>query len=342
VDQTATTGKMFEYNYHESNPSKLLPFIDELDIWSKIMEKPLEIGAFFTNSLRNDNNPGCFLKPSKKDGRLLLVDFGDSDFNYIDIIEGLRLKHKYSFSKVMEILNAEKFIESEKFVYQKKLLIQKSKEKTQLSIYPESFNYKHQEYCKKLNITSLQLEDDGTTAIKYIRRIKGDRQNIIYPDELSFAFTFPSKHLKIYQPYNTKFKWLSNIDRYDLGQYERLDKSKKSVIVSKGYFDCRLFRNEGFNSFWVQNESMFIPDEKIKELSEEYEDIIYFYDNDRAGIAGSIKNRDYSNTLTNTTKFRCLNLPISLLLEGITDNKDLVLKKSYSQFKETIHELLKV
>ena len=334
---------MFDFNYYESDPSKLLSFVDELAIWSEIMEKPLEIGVSFTNSLRMDNNPGCFISPSRKDGRLLLFDYADSRFNYSDIIQGLRLKYNITFSEAIDIINQKKFISKEKIQVKKKLYRSKAKESVRVDLYihPTSFKKEHKDYCKKLRITAAQLQEDGTTATKYVRKIKGTQQSIIYLDKLSFVLTFPSKHVKIYQPDNKKFKWISNIDKNDLGQYEKLT-DKKTVIISKGYFDCRLLRNEGFNSFWTQNESMLLSDEIIWDLYNRYDDVVFFYDNDEAGIKGAIKNAIRANSITNSSKFINTNLPTSFLELGITDNKDLVLKKSYDEYKNIIHGLFQI
>ena len=164
----------------------------------------------------------------------------------------------------------------------------------------------------------------------------GDRCYSTIVNNIGFAYTeFENDRKKIYQPLNAKTdKWFTNCSANDIGNIRNLAMSGQNLIVTKSYKDCRVLRNLGFDTIWFQNEGMCPEKKMLKMLSERFENIFVFFDNDSSGLKASSIIREKFNEFTENCHSFCL--PVKLLEHKIKDASDFVENINYYELKKYI------
>jgi hypothetical protein len=318
------------------NANELLASTDQLSVWHKILEQYMNIDDKFCNILRGDRSPGCWLQHGiYKTDRIVLNDFGDKRFHGMDIVQAVMFKHQLSYNQALHWIKEEFKVQVRVYdLPPYKPFIQKSR--APISYVPKPFTSKDRDFWKPLGITSKQLFEDEVYSCSYY---------VLYtayctPSNLCYVYNFPSGNKKIYQPFSEK-KWINNCTNKDIGQLHLLPKTGDLLVISKSYKDCRILRNLGFNCIWLQNEGILLDTDIANELSERFEHIIFFYDNDSAGIQGGIINMNHCNSVTNTNKFTTTHLPIRLLKEEITDPADLLMSMGLQPGNKILYNLIR-
>jgi len=113
----------------------------------------------------------------------------------------------------------------------------------------------------------------------------------------AFSFLFEGEiYYKIYQPFNTKYKWISNVHSAILQGLEQLaveNRKHDILIISKSLKDILCLRLLKVAAVAPQSESNQFTPELVSKLSLYGKKIIVFFDNDATGItyANLIKSR---------------------------------------------------
>jgi len=107
----------------------------------------------------------------------------------------------------------------------------------------------------------------------------------------------------------------------------------KELIITKGYKDYRVLKNNGKNVVWFQNEGMMPNDLILNHLVNHFVNVIVWFDNDQPGITASEKVKNHINTLV-PGKAKNLWLPERGLAVGIKDPSDCIAidKQYFHQF----------
>lgn len=85
---------------------------------------------------------------------------------------------------------------------------------------------------------------------------------------------------KLYQPFNSEMKFLSNIDDTIVQGYKRLDRQGDILVITSSLKDCGIFWRLGHNAVAPNSESTFLPEKFLKKMKKRFKRIIIWFDND--------------------------------------------------------------
>jgi len=102
-----------------------------------------------------------------------------------------------------------------------------------------------------------------------------------------YAYYFKdSDTLKLYRPFNKKYKWLSNVSHQELQGAQHV-RYTMDLIITKSLKDVMTLSEAGLNAVAVQSETSLFPDaliEIIAQVKSYGHNVVILYDNDRPGI----------------------------------------------------------
>ena len=324
---------------------RILEYVSEEDIFEIVFGfKPTEFD-YITSPFRNDNNPGCWFEYSIS-GKLKFIDWASEYY-----INGVKMVNIDCFDAVKLYYNLPNFYDTLEFIYKhliegkeitakninSKKGIPKEKCKTEIKIETREFDYRDQLFWEKYKISSQNLKDDKVFAIRKYQIIKAKSSNkVIRVFKISYAYTdFEDGKKKIYSPYaNKRGKFITNCGKDDIGGFRTLRGGKK-LIITKSYKDYRVLKNQDYQVIWFQNEGMFPTPFVLLPILSDFEEIIVFFDNDRAGKDASARLVEYLISLNSTLKVRNICLPEYL---GVKDPSDLVHRRGIKQLNEFLKE----
>lgn len=340
-----------KYSNPDLNKKVIKNKIDQLKVWSWLMETDINKEDFFSNTMRkNDNNPGCRI--FKIHNWWLLSDYGSEIFNRINIIKAVQLKFKIEEQESLHLIyylfiNKSKNI---KYVKSKNTYSENDKtafeEKIEIRFIPKKNNFKliypkqDLDYWQQYYISKENLQEDYTYIVDTIILNKNNKKRLINPNDNCYAYTFQSLNVKLYQPFSEKYKWLSTTNEYDIGGLTFPMYPSTDLYICKSYKDGRINANLGFNTRWIQSEMINIPNKFIKKWINQYKRIFIFFDNDRPGIKASLKLAKDLNEKYNTTIFYPLWLPVYYLkYENIKDNGEFIKEYGKCKLKKKIYAI---
>tara|TARA_R110002020_G_scaffold148076_5_gene323917 strand:- start:479 stop:1531 length:1053 start_codon:yes stop_codon:yes gene_type:complete len=313
---------------------KILSLITEERIFELVFGIQPKEYEYVTSPFREDENPNCWFEVDEK-GTLRFIDYANPR-----IIKGIRMKSVDCFDAVMVYYNLSSFFKTLEFISDKLLkgkpkptkpvVRRKPREKRIVEIFikPRDFNAKDAKFWKAYEISRQNLIDDKVFAVGksiMLNTKSGDYSKT--HSQLSYAYTgFKDNRVKIYSPYMSKGKFLTNCRADDVGELDSLIDEDEILVISKSYKDCRVLKNQGLNSIWFQNEGMMPNDEILADLGSRFEYIIVFFDNDTAGIEAAKVVVARINSLYPGKSFY-IHLPLELIKYKIKDPSDLIKEK---------------
>ena len=96
---------------------------------------------------------------------------------------------------------------------------------------------------------------------------------------------------KIYQPLNSKAKWMSNVDISVLQGWDQMPDKHKALIITKSQKDVMTLNSLGIPAIATQGELMGVKPHIYKQLQERFEHIYLLFDFDYGGVKGTQKLR---------------------------------------------------
>ena len=270
---------------------------EQLDVWSQILGRQVDLKELITSPFRSDNTPKCYLY--EYDSVVLFKDWGYPQYNKYTIWKAIQ-HYGYTFGEanqmIFDYINSGKPI---RITYQP-VKSSKRKRKDSSNIEFESYikNGKHvftkkvRDYLELRGITLNQLYSDGGRSVQNLW-ING---SLITPKEPCIALTFPDGKFKIYSPLEEDYKWMGTVDRNSIWIWNR---DKKKGILTKSWKDGRIIFNNTieYNVYSFQNEGVLPEDSIVLETFKGIEELIIIYDNDEPGINASIRICDYLSDL---------------------------------------------
>lgn len=82
-----------------------------------------------------------------------------------------------------------------------------------------------------------------------------------------------------------KYKWISNLKSKDWQGYHQLPKEGKLLIITKSLKDIMVLHELGYNSVAPPSENSELDKDIMNSLKMRFEEVIVFFDNDKAGLA---------------------------------------------------------
>ncbi len=343
--------KSLEVGYISKN--KILKYVTEEQIFALVFGYEPKANTYTTSPFREDNSPGCFFSYATS-GKLKFVDFSGN----------LKVKNRKlisidCFDAVQIYFKFNNFYESLKYIYdrlikgkEKEIIKQENskpveiKEKEPVSIYIDvrPFNKFDRLFWQPYGITKENLIEDQVFALEGFcikNTKKGDFYNKL--EDIGYAYTdFYNNKVKIYRPYQSKNsgrKFTTNCGSNDIGGYKTLKKVGERLIIAKSYKDYRVLKNLGYDVVWFQNEGMYPDNEYLEDLSNRFDELIIFFDNDEPGIEAAKKLKDLLNFLF-TQNVKIIHLPKSLLKKKVKDPSDFRKKYGEDLLIKTIKQLL--
>jgi hypothetical protein len=351
-------GGMFKYKEHYDYKF-IVTHLDQLEVWRDLLGYYCELEQPICNTLRYDNHPNCWLSYAfHKRGLIVMNDFADRKFHGMTVFDAVMHKHSLDFDGACSYI-FDNYIASKNIEYKDDVLYNPKspapKPHFHVSFLPYStFIPVDRKFWQPLEVAAKQLRSDGVYSVYKYRLSNKTRTGI--REYLStgpcYAYTFPSKHIKLYMPTEEK-KFLTNADSYDIGMYDELPETGDVLFICKSYKDARIQKNLGFkNVIWIQGEHFKLPDEIIMDLYERFNTIYIYYDNDKSGRKGATLLAEECNTLTSSDKFKAIWLREDLLdyeythyftnkpKVGINDNGDYLPIFGSKQLKEEINAII--
>ena len=194
----------------------------------------------------------------------------------------------------------------------------------------------------RYGITRIQLIEDNVFPIIWYKFYSTKKKEwlLIRPVDLCYSYNeFENGFKKIYRPFaKNNGKWLTNCIEDHIGFRNKPLFNDKVCFITKAYKCARVIYNQKQNSRWFQSESMFPKKELLIELCNEFEKIIIWYDNDKAGIEGGKKLKSRILDLIPDKKVKGIIYPQNNL--GIKDPSDLRHKKGEKELNNFINKYI--
>lgn len=298
---------MYGYEeYIDLTPEQILQKVTQQEIIEFVLEQPFDFNNRYISPFRLDHTPGCRFE-ERPDGTIVFVDFGERTINpaktHRSVFGMVIDKHKTTLTGAVRILcnhfklstNPNDYQKIEKIVYQKSIT---SSENCLIGYERRLLNKSDVWYWSQFIIKPEHLlEDNVFSASRF--SIKTQRKfKVINVYKYCYVIDFLDR-VKIYQPYNEKYRWITNCNENNIGNIDNLPLSGDELIIQKAYKDHRILRNLewGLNVIWFGNEGC-IPDIAIlKNLTDRFKLITIFYDNDIEGIKAAEKLLSIFNML---------------------------------------------
>ncbi len=296
----------------------------------------------------HDKNPGSWFE--FYGGKLWFLDFGDNPTHRITF-KFIADFYNIAFYDALKLINQNFDLglgEDDILKVPKPVLYHSSadhcnheKQKSNIIYKPRPLVIKDKNYWwNRYKITKQQLIDDDVMPILWYKLFspKQNKWIVNRPFDICYAYTEFKPNIKVYRPFaDKKFKWIMNCSENDVGNLKNLPEMGRTLIIKKSYKDCRVIRNQGLNSIWFQNEGCIPCDEILIDLSNRFDIIYVWFDNDDSGIRAVIKVVEKINSLC-PGKALPMWLPETLLQNHIKDPSDLLYKKSEQELKNFLVE----
>lgn len=281
--------------------TKVLERIDQLEVWQWLLGREVAEGETFCNPFREDTKPGCWIGQGiVKTNKLVFNDFADYRYHGMDIIKGVQIKFNLSYFKALDKLN--EYFElglhtsTPKAVINKEVISLSQPEKlgTHISFVKRRWKKVDADFWLPYGIHKEQLVSDEVFPIEYYRKNSRENPelvNIFYPRTVTYALCIDNR-VKLYAPFSST-KWISNLTKEDMWGRDQFP-INSSCIITKSYKDFRVLKNlvgDNYDIYATQNEAILIDFETREEFKQLYSNIYLFYDNDKAGRKGALRNQ---------------------------------------------------
>jgi hypothetical protein len=325
--------------------------ITSYDIFKYYCSGFSKIGEMFKSELREDTNPSCCI--SNISGDLLYTDFGQGSYRCIDYVMA---KYNISYIEALHRINSDFSLGLSTTIpynvaggvyippttYGKVHF--KEKKPTVIKIKSREWRSVDKDFWyKRYSITSKVLESFNVKPISHF----WINDEIFVADTCSYSYDFYWKpdltifYRKIYQPYSTKLKWISNGGKVCQGE-GMLPKEGDLLIITKSLKDVIVLYLLGFTAIAPVSETSFLPSNYFLKQRERFKKVLLFYDSDSTGLAKAkefseqygidyryipleYKAKDISDFVEKMGIDEGKKLANSLFLENNSVNKDIIL-----------------
>lgn len=259
----------------------ILERIDDFSLYQRYIPE-LKLRKAFCSPLRNDSNPSFSIFPTK-DGSILYKDHANGESG--DVFKFLKQLWNCSIYEVYQ-----------KIVDDLPSTVELAKQKQRvcaqditISIRRQKFSQSDLDYWNRYNISIDTLTRYKVTAIKYFV-IDGIVQAEHKQDDPMFAYKVNDK-FKIYRPLTKykKNKWRGSLSKRNVFGLEQLPKQGNMLIITKSLKDVMVLYDLGYDAVAPASESTEIPSDIMLDLLNRFKTVIFFFDNDEAGIQFSTK-----------------------------------------------------
>lgn len=289
--------------------SNLLDIVSTYQIFQAYCKNFKKISQPFKSEFRDEKSPSCMIEHIG--GDLLYTDFGEGSYRAIEyVMRKFNLDFRDAIRKInldfgLNLIdNSDRDFKYVRTVISKINQTPHFKEKTTTLIEVSYAPYKDYdlEYWHQYGWTEEMLQKASIRPIDYFwltMEHKGlIRMPYAVPHELAYTYDYYRHNgiyrRKLYFPEREgKYKWISNVDNTVIQNWDLLPKGGGDTLyITSSKKDCGPFIRiyNAWNSIAANSESSFILDKIFYlKIKPRWKRIIYFGDNDEAGIRYAIK-----------------------------------------------------
>ena len=279
-------------------------FIESSDILSKISEADIlayylgitHIPCIINSPLRVDNHPSFGLYSS--DGiKVHYKDLSTKDSGgTFDLLSKL---WNLSYPQVLEKLYKELQVNNKQNISIEKTNSCQIKSKitynntTDLQCKIRKWKSYDIEYWQSYGISLKWLKYADVYPISHKIVIKKDKTYILPADKYAYAYVEYKENkvtLKIYQPFNSKYKWSNKHDSSVISLWTKIPQQGDKLCICSSLKDALcLWSNIGIPSIAIQGEGYSISKTALNNLKSRYKEIFICLDNDKPGLQNAKK-----------------------------------------------------
>lgn len=194
------------------------------------------------------------------------------------------------------------------------------------------------QYWESYGINIKWLKYAEVYPISHIIIKKDNKEHIFNADKYAYVYVERKENkitLKIYQPYNKKYKWTNKHDRSVISLWTKIPDKGDILCICASLKDALcLWANTGVPAVSVQGEGYSMSETAVNVLKERYKNIFIIFDNDKAGLIDSAK-------LAEQTGFKNIILPSLSEYGNPKDISDIYHEmKDQNKFKQLFKNLL--
>lgn len=311
------------------------PSVTLEDILSKVSEEDIishylgvkSIPCVINSPLRRDKNPSFGLY-STNGKRIYYKDFSTRERG--GIFDLLSTMWGYSYKEVLAKINADLNNINKKSIinsysYHSELIEHNSiTDSTALLCKIREWRDYDIEYWASYGISLEWLKYAEVYPVSHKIIIKGNNRYVFVADKYAYVYVEHKEDkitLKIYQPFNTKYKWSNSHDKSVISLWSKIPEYGDKVCICAAMKDALcLSANLHIPALAVQGEGYKMSDTAVNELKRRYKEIYILFDNDEVGLKDGV-------ALAESTKFTNIVLPdygykdISDLYKGVGKEK---------------------
>jgi len=299
-------------------------YISPWDIFNTYIDNFPGLDTSFRSQIRTDDkNPSC--RVISVDGVLLYKDFAKKGmldcYGYVS--ERFGLSFYETLSKIRNDFNLTDIEESNKTFVKTSVILKGKPEiinKSQTVILKKARKWSLQDkefWFNRYGITNKWLEAAQIEPISSFW-IKNTKFNLVEfsCDDYSYVFNYYWHdgifRRKIYQPFSTNYKWISNVDSTIVQGWDLLPKTGGDLLIitssykDVGTFMCNLTRETVGKQIYAiapNNEETFIPLPVFDKLKDRWKHIILWFDNDFDKFKNTGKIRSIELSLEHNIPF---------------------------------------
>jgi hypothetical protein len=255
-----------------------------------------DLNSLFKSEFREDKNPSCCVIMYKDD--LLYKDFGSGVST--DAVGYVMMKFNTNFHGALEIINQDFNLGLGEYTDGSKNLF------SQITKYPEQeIDIPVRKKVLKVKVRDWKICDVDYWKGKYeiskrtldlfkVRPISHFwiDELLVTADQLAYDYAFYWEdgifRRKIYQPVNTKVKWISNGGAVVQGEGV-LPKQGNLLIITKSLKDVMALYEMGYTAIAPTSETSFLPGVYLEKQQSRFIRIVIFFDNDKQGKISAVK-----------------------------------------------------
>lgn len=196
------------------------------------------------------------------------------------------------------------------------------------------------EFWNTFGISKKFLEFGDIYPISHIHFIYKDKTAVIPADKYAYVYIERKDNkvtMKIYQPFNSQYKWFNNHDSSVWDLWDKLPESGETLIITSSRKDSLcIWENTNIPSVSMQGEGYIPKKHVIQQLKDRFKNVYILYDNDYTKEENY--GRMYGKTIADMFDITQIEIPEELESKDISD---LCKNHGRDKVRQVIYQLIK-
>lgn len=253
-----------------------------------------KVPCTISSPLREDNNPSFrFFSPDGQSIRYIDFTTGEKG----DLFSLLGTLWKCNFQKVISKIHSDLHpsgsIAISKSVPRNTSIHRISETENDLQVKVRDWEEHDIQYWESYGVSLEWLKFGDVYPVSHKIITTPDNTYVIPVDKYAYAFVERKEGkvtIKVYQPFNPKYKWHSKHDHSVISLWSKIPKKGKAICICSSVKDALcLWSNLGIPSIALQGEAYGISNTALNQLKERFDKVYILFDNDPPGIKDSKK-----------------------------------------------------